>query len=125
MSTWTGVDIIFSIFFLIIDQDSPITPKEDATKYKHASSSNPTPLTPAGVHLTPSTSLAPGFSLTSKPSSSNSEQDEILMRAIGENISESASASDSTSESYSGTASKPQQQPNVLETVKDDPNNPR
>ena len=47
------------------------------------------------------------------------------MRAIGENISESASASDSTSQSNSGTASKPQQQPNVLEAEKDDPNNPR
>ena len=44
---------------------------------------------------------------------------------LGENISESASALDSTSESNSGTASKPQQQPNVLEAEKDDPNNPR
>ena len=105
------------------DQDSP--PKEDATNYKQASSSNPEPLAPAGVQLTSSTSLAPDLSLTSKPSSSNSEQDEMMMRAIGENISESASASDSTSESNSGTASKPQQQPNVLEAEKDDPNNPR
>ena len=52
------------------------------------------------------------------------------MRAIalslGENISEPASALDSTSESNSGTDSKPQQQqPNVLESEKDDPDNPR
>ena len=51
------------------------------------------------------------------------------MRAIalslGENISEPASALDSTSESNSGTASKPQQQPNILEAEKDAPNNPR
>ena len=49
------------------------------------------------------------------------------MRAIalslGENISEPASASDLTSESNSST--DPQQQPNVFEAEKDDPNNPR
>ena len=96
---------------------------------RQASGRNLEPLAPAGAQSTPSTSLAPGFSLTSKPSSSNSEQDEMLMRAIalslGENNSEPVSASDSTSESNSGTASKPQQQPNVLEAEKDDPNNPR
>ena len=100
-------------------QDSPTT----ATRYKQASSSNPEPLAPAGGQLTH------GFSLTSKPSSSNSEEDEMLVRAIalslGENNSEPLSASDSTSESNSGTASKPQQQPNVLEAGKDDSNNPR
>ena len=108
------------------DEDSHHT---TATRYKQASSSNPEPLALAGGPLTPSTLLAHGFSLTSKPSSSNSEEDEMLMRAIalslGENISEPASALDSTSESNSGTASKPQQQPNVLEAEKDDPNNPR
>ena len=86
-------------------------------------------MNPAGAQLTPSTSLPSGFSMTSRPSSSDSEQDKMLMRAIalslGENISEPLSASESTSESNSGTASKPQQQPNVLEAEKDDPNNPR
>ena len=93
------------------------------------SGGNLEPLAPAGAQLTPSTSLAPSFSLSSRPSSSESEQDEMLMRAIalslGENISEPASALDSTSESNSGTASKPQQQPNILEAEKDAPNNPR
>ena len=66
------------------DQDSPTT----ATRYKQASSSNPEPLAPAGGQLTPSTSLAPGFSLTSKPSSSNSEQDEMLIRAKSQSLGE-------------------------------------
>ena len=75
---------------------------EDGTE--DASASNPKPLAPVGDQLTPSTSFAPDFSLSSRRSSCNSEQDEMLMRAI---------------------ASKPQQQPNVLEAEKDDPNNPR
>ena len=45
-------------------QDSPITPK-DATKYKQASSSNKKP-------------LAPGFSMTSRPSSSESKHDKLM-----------------------------------------------
>ena len=94
---------------------------------RRASGSNPEPLAPAGVQMTPSSSLAPG--LTSRPSSSNSEQDELMIRtkalSLGENTSEPVSASDSTSESNSGAASKPQQQPNVLEAEKDDSNNPR
>ena len=65
------------------DQVSPTT----ATKYKQASGSNPEQLAPAGVQLTPSTSLAPGFSLTSRPSS-NIEQDEMLMRAKSQSLGE-------------------------------------
>ena len=68
------------------DQDSP--PKEDATNYKQASSSNPKPLAPAGSQLTPSSSLAPGFSLTSRPSSSDSEQDEMLISAKSQSLGE-------------------------------------
>ena len=94
---------------------------------RQTSGGNPEPLAPAGAQLTPSTSFAPDFSLSSRPSSSDSEQDEMLMRALalslGENISEPASALDSTSESNSST--EPQQQPNVLEAEKDDPDNPR
>ena len=106
--------------------NNPVSP---TSSFRQTSGGNPEPLAPAGAQLTPSTSLAPSFSLSSRPSSSESEQDEMLMRALalslGENISEPASALDSTSESNSGTASKPQQQPNVLEAEKDDPNNPR
>ena len=51
---------------------------------------------------------------------------DAIALSLGENISEPASALDSTSESNSGTDSKPQQQqPNVLESEKDDPDNPR
>ena len=86
---------------------------------RQASGSNPEPLAPAGVQITPSSSLAPG--LTSRPSSSNSEQDELMIRAkalsIGENTNEAVS--------NSGTTSEPHQLPNVLEAEKDDPNDPR
>ena len=49
---------------------------------RQTSGGNPELLAPAGAQLTPSTSLAPSFSLSSRPSSSESEQDEMLMRAI-------------------------------------------
>ena len=80
---------------------------------------NPEPLAPAGAQLTPSSSLAPG--LTSRPSNSSSEQDELMIRAkalsIGENTNEAVSKS--------GTTSQPHQLPNVLEAEKDDLNDPR
>ena len=79
--------------------NNPVSPPPSL---RQATGSNPEPLPPAGTQVMPSSSLAPGFSLTSKPSNSDSEQDE-LMRAIAlsfaENITEAASASDSISES--------------------------
>ena len=104
-------------------------PVSSTPSLRQTSGGNPEPLAPAGAQLTPSTSFAPDFSLSSRRSSCDSEEDEMLMRALalslGENISEPASASDLTSESNPGTASKPQQQPNVLEAGKDNSNNPR
>ena len=82
------------------DQNSPTTSKEDATKYRQASTSNPEPLALAGAQVTPSTSLELGLA----PSS---DQIELMIR------------SESISESNSSTANKPQQQPNLLEAEKD------
>ena len=97
------------------DQNSPTTPKEDTTKYRQASNSNPESLAPAGTQVTPSSSTAPA------PSSSNSEQDELIIRtkalSLGENTNEAVS--------NSGTTSEPHQLPKVLKAEKDDLNDPR
>ena len=124
--------ILVNLFYFVFSLESATdylmhNPVSSTLSLRQASGGNPGPLALADPQLTPSTSIAPDFSLSSRPSSSNSEQDKMLMRAtalsLGENISEPASALDSTSESNSST--EPQQQPNVLEAEKDAPNNPR
>ena len=96
--------------------NNPVSP---LPALRQAAGRNPEPLILSGAQLTPSSSLAPG--LTSRPSSSNSEQDELMIRAkalsLGENTNEAVFKSGNTSELH--------QLPNVLEAEKDDLNDPR
>ena len=66
--------------------NNPVSP---LPALRQAAGRNPEPLILSGAQLTPSSSLAPG--LTSRPSSSNSEQDELMIMdwyegSIGEAI---------------------------------------
>ena len=87
--------------------NNPVSPKPSL---RQTSGGNPEPLAPAGAQLTPLTSLAPGFTLTSRPPSSDSEQDEMLMRAIalslGKNVTEPVSTQDSSIEPCTKAAKK-------------------
>ena len=72
--------------------NNPVSPTPSLSQ---ASGSNPEPVVPVAAELAPSNSLAPGFGLTSRPSSSDSKQEELRRAttlSIGENTNEHASA---------------------------------
>ena len=78
--------ILVNLFYFFFSLESATdyllnNPVSPTPSLRHTSGGNPEPLAPAGAQLTPLTSLAPGLSLSSRPSSSDSEQDEMLMRA--------------------------------------------